>query len=74
MSPPVSTTVDTSSLSTTVDTASLSTTVRHYLKTNQIQWGRFSSLVLGVSQSRLSTLLSKPQPWHLLKRREQALY
>ena len=31
-------------------------------------------MVLGVSQSRLSTLLSKPQPWHLLTKRVQALY
>ena len=62
------------STTTPVDPASLSTLVRHYLKTNQIQWSRFSSLVLGVSQSRLSTLLSKPQPWHLLTRRVQAMY
>ena len=62
------------STSTPVDPASLSVKVRHYLKTNQIQWSRFSSLVLGVSQSRLSTLLSKPQPWHLLTRRVQAMY
>ena len=63
-----------STSTTTIDPASLSTKVRHYLKTNQIQWSRFSSLVLGVSQSRLSTLLGKPQPWHLLTMREQAMY
>jgi len=72
---PIQTMISTQSSSTThVDTASLSTKVRHYLKYNQIQWSRFSSLVLGVSQSRLSTLLSKPQPWHLLTRRVQAMY
>jgi len=57
-----------------VDTASLSLTVRHYLNFNQIQWGRFASLVLGISQSRLSTLLGKARPWHLLTKRVQALY
>ena len=59
---------------TPVDIASLSTKVRHYLKSNQITWSRFSSLVLGVTQSRLSTLLGKPKPWHQLTRRVQALY
>merc|ERR1719369_1012162 len=57
-----------------VDTASLSLAVRHYLNSNQIQWGRFASLVLGISQSRLSTLLGKARPWHLLTKRVQALY
>jgi len=57
-----------------VDTASLSLKVRHYLKSNQIQWERFASLVLGISQSRLSTLLGKARPWHLLTKRVQALY
>ena len=52
----------------------LSKVVRHYLTYNQIQWSRFSTLVLGVSQSRLSTLLSKPKPWHTLTKRVQALY
>ena len=60
--------------STPVDTAALSTKVRNYLKTNQIQLSRFSTLVLGVSQARLSTLLVKPQPWHLLSTKVQALY
>jgi hypothetical protein len=59
---------------TPVNTAALSTKVRHYLKTNQIQLSRFPTLVLGVSQSRLSTLLVKPQPWHLLSIKVQALY
>jgi len=57
-----------------VDTTSLSLKVRHYLKANQIQWERFASLVLGISQSRLSTLLGRARPWHLLTRRVQALY
>ena len=57
-----------------VDTSSLSTSVRHYLKSNQNQLSRFSSLVLGVTQPYLSTLLSKHKPWHLLSRRVQALY
>jgi len=58
----------------TIDTRALADNVRHYLKSNQIQWARFASLVLGVSQSRLSTLLGKSQPWHLLTRRVQSLY
>jgi len=57
-----------------IDTTELAAKVRHYLKFNEIQWGRFSSLVLGVGQSRLSTLLGKPQPWHLLNRRLQIYY
>ena len=57
-----------------IDIPSLSNSVRHYLKSNQIQWGRFSTLVLGVSQSRLSTLLCKPQSWNLLTRRVKSLY
>eukprot|EP00092_Neocalanus_flemingeri_P034716 GFUD01037777.1.p1 GENE.GFUD01037777.1~~GFUD01037777.1.p1 ORF type:complete len:228 (+),score=68.17 GFUD01037777.1:96-779(+) len=57
-----------------MDTTSLSTQVRHYLKANQIHWSKFSTLVLGVTQSRLSTLLSRPRPWHLLSRRVQGLY
>jgi len=57
-----------------IDPVSLSRSVRHYLTYNQIRWERFADLVLGVSQSRLSTLLSKPRSWHLLSRRVQALY
>jgi len=57
-----------------IDTTELAAKVRHYLKFNEIQWGRFSSLVLGVGQSRLSTLLGKPQPWHMLNRRLQMYY
>ena len=57
-----------------IDTSALAVEVRHYLNSNQIQWTRFAKLVLGVSQSRLSTLIGKPQPWHLLTRRVQGLY
>ena len=59
---------------TTIDTVVLAARVRHYLKSNQIHWTRFASLVLGVSQSRLSILLGKPRPWGELGRRVQALY
>jgi len=59
---------------TTIDTTVLAARVRHYLKSNQIHWTRFASLVLGVSQSRLSILLGKPRPWEELGRRVQALY
>ena len=57
-----------------VDTAAVAERVRYYLKYNQIQWTRFASLVLGVSQGRLSTLLGKPKPWQQLAPRVQALY
>ena len=57
-----------------IDTAVLAERVRHYLKANQIQWTRFSSLVLGVSQGRLSILLGKPKPWQQLAPRVRALY
>jgi len=57
-----------------LDTQSLSERVRHYLNYNHIQYNRFSSLVLGVSQSRLSNLLRKPKPWNILSKRVQALY
>ena len=57
-----------------VDTAAVAERVRYYLKFNQIQWTRFASLVLGVSQGRLSTLLGKPKPWQQLAPRVQALY
>jgi len=57
-----------------VDTVLLSKRVRNYLDSNQIQWNRFSSLVLGVGQSRLSTLIGHPKPWNTLSRRVQALY
>jgi hypothetical protein len=43
--------------------------VRHYLTFNQIQWGQFARLVLGVGQARLSTLLANPRPWHQLSNR-----
>ena len=57
-----------------LDTAAVAERVRHYLKANQIQWTRFGALVLGVSQGRLSILLGKPKPWHLLSSRVRALY
>jgi len=57
-----------------LDTKALSIKVKHYLKSNQIKWGQFSKLLLGVSQSRLSTLLNKPEPFDSLTRRVQALY
>eukprot|EP00092_Neocalanus_flemingeri_P026642 GFUD01028877.1.p1 GENE.GFUD01028877.1~~GFUD01028877.1.p1 ORF type:complete len:323 (+),score=78.62 GFUD01028877.1:100-1068(+) len=57
-----------------IDTSSVSGQVRQYLKANQIQWTKFSTLVLGVTQSRLSTLLARPRPWHLLSKRVQGLY
>jgi len=64
----------THSTMTIVDTKALSMKVKHYLKSNQIKWGKFSTKVLGVSQSRLSTLLNKPEPFDSLTRRVQALY
>eukprot|EP00092_Neocalanus_flemingeri_P100330 GFUD01128137.1.p1 GENE.GFUD01128137.1~~GFUD01128137.1.p1 ORF type:complete len:137 (+),score=32.97 GFUD01128137.1:54-413(+) len=67
-------TTETAPVSTPVDTLSLATKVRHYLKSNGIQYEKFSYLVLGVSQPRLSTLLAKPKPWRLLSQRVQALY
>lgn len=57
-----------------VDTITLSQRVKHYLKHNQIQWSRFSTLVLGVSQSYLSTLVGRPKPWDQLSLRVRALY
>jgi len=57
-----------------LDTVSLSERVRHYLNYNQIQYNKFSTLVLGVSQSRLSNLLRKPKPWNILSKRVQDLY
>ena len=57
-----------------LDTAAIAERVRHYLKANQIQWTRFGTLVLGVSQGRLSILLGKPKPWHQLAPRVRALY
>ena len=57
-----------------LDTAELAARVRHYLKFNQIQSARFGSLVLGVSQGRLSTLLGHPRPWDQLGPRVRALY
>ena len=57
-----------------MDTAEVAARVRHYLKANQIQSARFGSLVLGVSQGRLSTLLGHPRPWAELGPRVRALY
>ena len=57
-----------------LDTAAVAQRVRHYLKANQIQWTRFGTLVLGVSQGRLSILLGKPKPWNQLAPRVRALY
>lgn len=57
-----------------IDTEILSQRVRHYLTYNQIAWGRFARLVLGVGQARLSTLLGCPRPWHQLTLRLKALY
>ena len=57
-----------------LDTAAIAQRVRHYLKANQIQWTRFGTLVLGVSQGRLSILLGKPKPWRKLAPRVRALY
>ena len=56
------------------NTAILIAKVRKYLKLNQIKWEVFSKLVLGISQSTLSSLLSKPKPWDSLSRRERAYY
>ena len=47
----------------------LSQRVRHYLMWNQIRWGQFARLVLGVGQARLSTLLGSPRPWQTLSLR-----
>ena len=57
-----------------LDTQALSERVRHYLNYNHIQYNKFSTLVLGVSQSTLSNLLSKPKPWNILSKRVQAYY
>jgi hypothetical protein len=57
-----------------LDTATLAHKVRHYLKYNQIHHTRFASLMLGISQSRLSILLGKPWPWTELSRWVQVLY
>jgi len=70
----VETNILTHSTTAIVDTKALSIKVKHYLKSNQIKWDKFSKLVLGVSQSRLSTLLNKPEPFDNLNRRVQALY
>jgi len=62
------------SASTSLDTEILSGQVKNYLKVNQIRYGRFSELVLGVTPSRLSTLLNTPEPFNSLSRRVQAYY
>jgi len=59
---------------TEINTSELCDRVKHYLKFNQINWERFAKLLLGISQSRLSTLLNHPRPFHLLSKRVQALY
>jgi len=59
---------------TAINTSELCDRVKHYLKFNQINWERFAKLLLGISQSRLSTLLNHPRPFHLLTNRVQALY
>merc|ERR1719209_1878358 len=70
----VETDIMTHATTTILNTQALSMKVKHYLKSNQIKWGKFSELVLGVSQSRLSTLLNKPEPFNTLSRRVQAMY
>lgn len=55
-------------------TALLIEKVRKYLKLNQIRRKRFSKLVLGISESRLSALLGKPKPWGSLSKREVVYY
>lgn len=57
-----------------VDTIGLSKRVKHYLKFNHINYERFARLLLGITQSRLSTLLNQPQPWDKLKDRVRAYY
>ena len=57
-----------------LDTSLLAQRVTHYLRSNQILSTRFASLVLGISQGRLSILLGKPRPWGQLATRVRALY
>ena len=57
-----------------LDTSLLAQRVTHYLRSNQILSARFASLVLGISQGRLSILLGKPRPWGQLAPRVRALY
>jgi len=59
---------------TDVDTTALSIRVKHYLKFNQISYERFARLMLGITQSRLSTLLNQPQSWEKLSERVRAYY
>jgi len=59
---------------TDVDTTVLSKRVKHYLKFNQISYERFAKLMLGITQSRLSTLLNQPQSWEKLSERVRAYY
>ena len=66
--------IDDNAIMNVIDPVSLSNRVKYYLTYNQIKWDKFATLVLGISQSRLSTLLSKPKPWHLMSKRVQALY
>ena len=65
---------DNENMKVNIDPVSLSHSVKYYLTYNQIRWEKFATLVLGISQPRLSTLLSKPKPWHVLSKRVQALY
>ena len=59
-----------------IDTVDLSARVRNYLQANSINWGRFSKLVLGMTQGRLSVLLSSHQvrPWEQLTTRARSIY
>ena len=57
-----------------LDTSLLAQRVTHYLRSNQILSARFASLVVGISQGRLSILLGKPRPWGQLAPRVRALY
>ena len=59
-----------------IDTGDLSACVRNYLQANSINWGRFSKLVLGMTQSRLSVLLSsrRVRPWEQLTTRARSIY
>ena len=59
-----------------IDTADLAARVRNYLQANSINWGCFSKLVLGMTQGRLSVLLSSHQvrPWEQLTTRARSIY
>merc|ERR1719186_1827259 len=57
-----------------IDTESVSRDVRFYLSFNKIRWGKFSSLVLGITQGRFSLLLKNPKPWNQMSIRLQSYY